>query len=104
MLLVVGATNSSNSYRLREIGTELGVPSYLIDDADNLDPSWLDGVDLVGVTAGASEPEELVQELIARLGDFGDVQLKELPGVEENIIFKLPNELKEAVRRNETSA
>ncbi len=104
MLLVVGATNSSNSNRLREIGTELGVPSYLIDDADNLDPSWLDGVNIVGVTAGASAPEELVQELIARLGDFGDVQLKELPGVEENIIFKLPNELKEAVRQSETSA
>ena len=101
MLLVVGATNSSNSNRLREIGTELGVPSYLIDDADNLDPSWLDGVGIVGVTAGASAPEELVQELIARLGDFGDVQLKKLPGVEENIIFKLPNELKEAVRQNE---
>ncbi len=104
MLLVVGATNSSNSNRLREIGTELGVPSYLIDDADNLDPSWLDGVDIVGVTAGASAPEELVQELIARLGDFGDVQLKKLPGVEENITFKLPNELKEAVRQNEKRA
>ncbi len=104
MLLVVGATNSSNSNRLREIGTELGVPSYLIDDADNLDPSWLDGVGIVGVTAGASAPEELVQELIARLGDFGNVQLKKLPGVEENIIFKLPNELKEAVRQNEKRA
>ncbi len=97
LLLVVGAPNSSNSNRLREIGTELGVPSYLIDDADNLDPSWLDGVGIVGVTAGASAPEELVQELITRLGDFGDVQLEKLAGVEENIIFKLPQELKEAV-------
>ena len=104
LLLVVGAPNSSNSNRLREIGTELGVPSYLIDDADNLDPAWLKGVGIVGVTAGASAPEELVQEIISRLGDFGDVQLKNLDGVEESIIFKLPRELKEAVRQNETRA
>ena len=101
LLLVVGAPNSSNSNRLREIGTELGVPSYLIDDADNLDPAWLEGVEIVGVTAGASAPEELVQELITRLGDFGDVQLEKLTGVEESIIFKLPQELKEAVRQVE---
>ena len=101
LLLVVGAPNSSNSNRLREIGTELGVPSYLIDDADNLDPAWLEGVEIVGVTAGASAPEELVQELITRLGDFGDVQLEKLSGVEESIIFKLPRELKEAVRQVE---
>ena len=101
LLLVVGAPNSSNSNRLREIGTELGVPSYLIDDADNLDPAWLEGVEIVGVTAGASAPEELVQELITRLGDFGDVQLEKLNGVEETIIFKLPRELKEAVRQVE---
>ena len=100
LLLVVGATNSSNSNRLREIGTELGVPSYLIDDAGNLDPAWLKDVDIVGVTAGASAPEELVQEVIARLGDFAEVKLKKLEGVEENITFKLPRELKEAVRQN----
>jgi len=100
LLLVVGATNSSNSNRLREIGSELGVPSYLIDDAGNLDPAWLKDVDIVGVTAGASAPEELVQEVIARLGDFAEVKLKKLEGVEENITFKLPRELKEAVRQN----
>ncbi len=100
LLLVVGATNSSNSNRLREIGTELGVPSYLIDDADNLDPAWLKDVNIVGVTAGASAPEELVQEVITRLGDFAEVKLKKLEGVEENITFKLPRELKEAVRQN----
>lgn len=99
LLLVVGATNSSNSNRLREIGSELGVPSYLIDDAGNLDPAWLKDVDIVGVTAGASAPEELVQEVIARLGDFAEVKLKKLEGVEENITFKLPRELKEAVRQ-----
>ncbi|HJO75816.1 MAG TPA: 4-hydroxy-3-methylbut-2-enyl diphosphate reductase, partial [Rhodospirillales bacterium] len=66
LLLVVGAPNSSNSNRLREIGSELGIPSYLIDDAGNLDPSWLDGVNIVGVSAGASAPEELIQEVIER--------------------------------------
>jgi len=97
LLLVVGAHNSSNSNRLREIGAELGIPSYLIDDAGNLDPRWLDGIDAVGITAGASTPDELVQELISRLGDYGDVRLREMDGVAESIIFKLPRELKEAV-------
>lgn len=93
MLLVVGARNSSNSNRLREIGAELGVPSYLIDDARSLDPQWLQGVSTVGVTAGASAPEKLVQDLIDRLGDFGHVQVEELAGVEEHMQFKLPREL-----------
>ena len=101
LLLVVGAPNSSNSNRLREIGTELGVPSYLIDDAENLDPTWLDGIEIVGITAGASAPEELVQELITRLCDFGKVKVTKLDGVEENIIFKLPRELKDAVRQQD---
>lgn len=95
LLLVVGAKNSSNSNRLREIGTEIGIPSYLIDDADGLDPKWLDGVKAVGVTAGASAPEELVQELIVRLSTFGDVEVTEVGGVRENIVFKLPRELTE---------
>lgn len=97
LLLVVGAPNSSNSNRLREIGTELNVPSYLIDDATHLNPTWLEGVKIVGITAGASAPEELVQELITRLSDFGKVKLTKLDGVEENITFKLPRELKDAV-------
>ena len=104
LLLVVGAPNSSNSNRLREIGSELGIPSYLIDDAGNLDPSWLDGVNIVGVSAGASAPEELIQEVIERLGDFGDVVLKKLDGVEENITFKMPRELKDAERENASPA
>ena len=104
LLFVVGATNSSNSNRLREIGTEIGVPSYLIDDADNLDPAWLKDVKIVGVTAGASAPEELVQEVISRLGDFAEVKLKKVHGVEENITFKLPRELEEAVRQNRQRA
>jgi 4-hydroxy-3-methylbut-2-enyl diphosphate reductase len=93
VLLVVGAQNSSNSNRLREIGTETGVPSYLIDDARGLDPAWLDGVSTVGVTAGASAPEELVQDLIARLGEFGRVSVEELAGVDEHMQFKLPRAL-----------
>ena len=93
MLLVVGARNSSNSNRLREIGAELGVPSYLIDDARSLDPQWLQGVTTVGVTAGASAPEKQVQDLIDRLGDFGRVVVEELAGVEEHMQFKLPREL-----------
>jgi len=93
LLLVVGAANSSNSNRLRDVGIELGKPSYLVEDADALDPTWLEGVSSVGVTAGASAPEELVQGLIRRLADFGEVDLHELSGVEESIIFKLPREL-----------
>ena len=98
LLLVVGAPNSSNSNRLREIGEELGVPSYLIDDASGLDPAWLKGVDVVGITAGASAPEELVQELIGRLGDFGRVTVHQAPGVSEHMQFKLPRELTDADR------
>ena len=93
LLLVVGAQNSSNSNRLREIGADIGIPSYLIDDARGLDPAWLNGVRTVGVTAGASAPEELVQDLIARLSDFGGVCVEELAGVEEHMQFKLPREL-----------
>lgn len=93
LLLVVGAQNSSNSNRLREIGAEIGVPSFLIDDARGLDPAWLEGVSTVGVTAGASAPEELVQDLIARLGEFGHVDVEELAGVDEHMQFKLPRAL-----------
>ena len=104
LLLVVGAHNSSNSNRLREIGTELRIPSYLIDDADNLDPKWIEGIEAVGITAGASTPDELVQEMIARLGEFGEVHLREMDGVAESIIFKLPTELKEAARERRQRA
>jgi 4-hydroxy-3-methylbut-2-enyl diphosphate reductase len=95
LLLVVGAQNSSNSNRLREIGSEIGIPSYLIDDASALRPDWVTGVKTVGVTAGASAPEELVQDLIARLSDFGEVTVEELNGVNEHMQFKLPHELLE---------
>ena len=93
ILLVVGARNSSNSNRLREIGADLGIPSYLIDDADAFNPDWLKGVKTIGITAGASAPEELVQELIDRLREFGPVEAEELAGIEEKMQFKLPREL-----------
>ena len=95
VLLVVGARNSSNSNRLREIGEEMGVRSYLIDDADALDAKWLEGVASVGVTAGASAPEALVQDLIGRLRTFGKIDVEVLDGIEENVYFKLPEELRE---------
>ena len=100
LLLVVGAQNSSNSNRLREIGEELKVRSYLIDDAKGLDAGWLDGVKTVGITAGASAPEELVEELIEKLKSLRQVRLETIDGVEENIQFKLPAELTELDANN----
>ena len=93
VILVVGAQNSSNSNRLREIATEMGVRSYLIADASALDPEWLNGVESVGVTAGASAPEHLVQQLVQRLRELGATEVDILPGVEENVRFKMPPEL-----------
>ena len=93
LILVVGSRNSSNSNRLREIGAELGKPSYLIDDATALDASWFDGVGRVGLTAGASAPETLVQGVIAGLRRFGEISVHSLPGVAEDVKFKFPAEL-----------
>jgi 4-hydroxy-3-methylbut-2-enyl diphosphate reductase len=95
LLLVVGASNSSNSNRLREIGADMGVPSYLINDARELETAWLDRVGTVGVTAGASAPESLVQEVVIRLRDFGAVVVDELAGVQETVHFRLPREVAE---------
>ena len=90
VILVVGAQNSSNSNRLREIGESAGIPSYLIGDADALDPTWLDGAGTVGITAGASAPEELVRELLARLAELFETEVETLAGVEEHVQFRLP--------------
>jgi 4-hydroxy-3-methylbut-2-en-1-yl diphosphate reductase len=92
LVLVVGAPNSSNSNRLREIAAE-AVPSYLIEDARALDPSWLEGASAVGITAGASAPAELVEEVIARLRELTEVELSVLPGVTENVRFRMPPQL-----------
>jgi 4-hydroxy-3-methylbut-2-enyl diphosphate reductase len=93
IILVVGATNSSNSNRLREIGSEAGVPSYLIADGSELDPHWLEGAATVGITAGASAPEVLVDDVIKSLRRLGPVDVSVLPGREEKIEFRLPAEL-----------
>ena len=93
VVLVVGAANSSNSNRLRELAAEQGVPAYLIADADALDPTWLKDARSVGITAGASAPAELVQELIDRLGTLDHVELATLPGITENVRFRMPADL-----------
>ena len=93
LMLVVGAQNSSNSNRLREIGEELGVSSYLIDDANGLNINWLANVKTVGITAGASAPEELVDELIEHLAANFDIELEKVEGVDENVQFTLPPEI-----------
>jgi len=93
VVLVVGAPNSSNSSRLREIAAESGVPSYLIEDARALDPAWLEGVSSVGITAGASAPDALVEALVARLREMTEIEIAILPGVTENVRFRLPAQL-----------
>jgi 4-hydroxy-3-methylbut-2-enyl diphosphate reductase len=90
VLLVVGAANSSNSNRLREIGDGAGIPSYLVADGSELDPVWFAGKTAVGLTAGASAPEVLVEEVINALASFGPVELTTLPGIDEKIRFPLP--------------
>src|SRR5215471_3578651 len=93
LLLVVGSKNSSNSNRLREIGLEKGLPSYLIADGSELDPAWLKGVKTVGLTAGASAPEVLVDDVIAALRKLGPAEVSALAGRQERIEFRLPAEL-----------
>jgi 4-hydroxy-3-methylbut-2-en-1-yl diphosphate reductase len=103
VLLVVGAKNSSNSNRLREIGFEAGVPSYLLADGSELDAAWVRGASVVGITAGASAPEELVDNVIAALRRLGSVEVSVQPGIEEKVEFRLPAELLR-VRRTATDA
>ena len=96
MILVVGSRNSSNSNRLREIGEELGKPSYLIDDADALRPEWFVGMESVGLTAGASAPELLVRGVIDGLRRFDEVEISTMAGVAEDVQFRLPLQLVDA--------
>jgi len=95
LLLVIGGKNSSNSNRLREIGTDCTIPSYLIDDASALDPTWLNGVTSIGITAGASAPEVLVQGVLDALSDLRPTKIETLSGIEENMHFHLPKELRD---------
>nr|WP_158915999.1 4-hydroxy-3-methylbut-2-enyl diphosphate reductase [Caulobacter sp. S45] len=94
VLLVVGAKNSSNSNRLCEIGLEEGLPSYLIADGGELDPEWVRGHETIGLTAGASAPEELILDVIATLRRIGDVEVTQMNGIKEEIEFRLPAELR----------
>ena len=102
LVLVVGAPNSSNSRRLCEISRNRGVPAHLIEEAGELDPVWLSDVSAVGVTAGASAPDDLVQDVIKKLAQFGPSELVLLPGKEKNPRFRLPREVTDehAILRN----
>jgi len=93
VILVIGATNSSNSNRLREIGAESGVPSYLVADGSELDPAWVRDARVIGITAGASAPEEMVEDVIAALRRLGPVEVSTMAGREEHAEFRLPAEL-----------
>ncbi|OOR93070.1 4-hydroxy-3-methylbut-2-enyl diphosphate reductase [Moraxella caviae] len=94
VVLVVGSPNSSNSNRLRELAERLGAKAHLIDNAGQMQKSWFDGVETVGVTAGASAPEVLIQEVLDTLQSWGANKPKELTGIEENVTFSLPKSLR----------
>ncbi|RPH77149.1 MAG: 4-hydroxy-3-methylbut-2-enyl diphosphate reductase, partial [Nitrospiraceae bacterium] len=93
VILVIGSPNSSNSNRLRELGERCGIASYLIDAASDIDPNWLANVKAVGITAGASAPEVLVEEVVTYLKAFGPADVEELTVIEEDVEFLLPREL-----------
>jgi 4-hydroxy-3-methylbut-2-enyl diphosphate reductase len=92
-VLVVGARNSSNSNRLREVAEQHGVPAQLVEDAAEIESRWLDGARRVGLTAGASAPETIVERVRARLRELGVTRVRELDGPQEYLVFKLPHEL-----------
>ena len=94
LVLVVGSVNSSNSNRLRELAEKQGATAYLVDGAENIEPAWLDDKRAIGVTAGASAPEVLVQGVIARLQELGGNEVRELHGEPEDMVFALPKELR----------
>ncbi|CDG98977.1 4-hydroxy-3-methylbut-2-enyl diphosphate reductase [Xenorhabdus bovienii] len=98
VVLVVGSKNSSNSNRLAELAQRVGKPAYLIDSADDIKSEWIKGVNAIGVTAGASAPDILVQQVIERLKAFGADTVTELHGREENIVFEVPKELRVEVK------
>lgn len=95
LLLVVGSPNSSNSNRLRELAQKQGCPAYLIDGAEDIRREWLDGGPRIGLTAGASAPEILVEQVIARLRDWGAESVEEQSGIREQVVFALPPELRD---------
>ncbi len=92
-VVVVGSPNSSNSNRLREVAANVGVPAYLVNNAEELQPEWFAGKSRVGITAGASAPEVLVQGVISRMKQLGGEKVIELQGIVENVVFPLPKKL-----------
>jgi len=96
LVIVVGSPNSSNSNRLREVARNVDVPAYLVDNAGELQAEWLEGKQHVGITAGASAPEVLVQEVVARLRTLGASNVHELEGINENVTFPIPKALNQA--------
>ncbi|MFU2077661.1 4-hydroxy-3-methylbut-2-enyl diphosphate reductase [Avibacterium endocarditidis] len=94
LVIVVGSKNSSNSNRLAELATRMGVTAKLIDDANDIEGAWLNNVSTIGITAGASAPEVLVQSVVNRLKELGVTQVEELQGCEENTVFEVPRELR----------
>lgn len=96
VMIVVGSVESSNSNRLKELAERLGCRSYLLDDAKEMQREWFNNVEIVGVTAGASAPEDLVQQVVAKLKEWGAALSDEMAGVEENIVFALPKTLRDA--------
>jgi len=93
LVVIVGSPNSSNSNRLREVAQNQGVEAYMVDDASHLNPAWVTGKKRIGVSAGASAPEVLVREVIAKLQTLGESEVVELQGVVENVVFQLPKNL-----------
>jgi len=93
VVIVVGSPNSSNSNRLREVAENLGTPAYMVDNAGQIERAWIEGRSRIGVTAGASAPESLVREVVARLESFGAGSVRQLTGVEENVVFPMPKGL-----------
>lgn len=104
VLLVVGARNSSNSNRLREVGEQNSVASYLIEDIKDLNPAWFSSQSRVGITAGASTPEVLVQEVLGKLRDYGAAEVHDLDGIKESISFRLPAALLRAELKQKQAA
>jgi 4-hydroxy-3-methylbut-2-enyl diphosphate reductase len=97
VVIVVGSPNSSNSNRLREVAQNMGVPAYMVDNAGQLQAAWITGANRVGVSAGASAPEVLVQDVITKLRELGAVRVTQLDGISENVTFPLPKGLSATV-------
>ena len=98
LVLVVGAQNSSNSNRLCEVANDSGVASYLVEDPSKINPEWLQGNETIGITAGASTPEELVQDAIEKLREFGDLEISTMEGIVEDVHFALPDFFPESAK------